>query len=459
MTIATPFARRIAGVFATRVVRFALGFATSFLLARVLGPGGRGAYYLVSLTPTTLTTMGQFGLPSAMSFFAGRGRSTRRLQAIGLLLTIGLSLALLLGTLAVLPWLEQTILKAAPDDLLRLALLSLPFQFLASFAGAILIGRQVMRNYNLILVGVSIATLALILLLVGVLRLGVFGAVLANLIVAGGAAVATMYELRRLNREERHADARPSIRVGELLSYGLKIYPASITSFFSYRADVFIMSALLGDPRPIGLYSLAVSMAELTFFVPDSVSTVFFPHIAGAERADADSVAPVVTRFTVLITSLSVVGLIPAAFAAVYLIVPSFSDSIPAFLIIMPGIVALSVSKILSSYVGGLGMPLRVALASAAALILNVIANLILIPMVGFVGASIASLISYSAHALMLVTTASRLSGRPALSFVVPTRGEWDRLATGIRELYALRKRRPRDGKPSEPGPDDAGDA
>jgi O-antigen/teichoic acid export membrane protein len=446
VTIATPFAQRIAGVFATRVVRFVLGFATSFLLARVLGPGGRGAYYLVSLTPTTLANLAQFGLPSAMSFFAGRGRSTRKLQAIAFVLAIGLSVTLLLATLAVLPWLEETILKAAPDDLLRLALFSLPFQFLASFAGAILIGRQVMRNYNVILVVQSVLTLVLIVLLVGILGMGVFGAVLANLILAGAAAAATMNELRRMNRDEPEAERRPSIRVGELVAYGAKIYPASITSFFSYRADVFLLSALLGDPRPIGLYSLAVSMAELTFFVPDSVSTVFFPHIAGSERREADSMAPVVTRFTVLITSLSVIGLIPAAFAAVYLIVPSFSASIPAFLIIMPGIVALSVSKILSSYIGGLGLPLRVALASGAALVLNVVANLILIPIFGFVGAAIASLISYSAHALMLVTIASRLSRRPALSFVIPTGAEWARLVTGIREVYALRRGRPPEG-------------
>ena len=440
MTIATPFARRIAGVFATRVVRFVLGFATSFLLARILGPGGRGAYYLVSLTPTTLATLGQFGLPSAMSFFAGRGRSTRTLQSLGFLLAIGLSVTLLLGTLAALPWLEQTVLRAAPDDLLRLSLFSLPFQFLASFAGAILIGRQVMRNYNVILVVQSVLTLGLIALLVGVLRMGVFGAVLANLILAGVTAAATMNELRRMNRHDHEPEGRPTIRVGELLAYGAKIYPASITGFFSYRADVFLLSALLADPRPIGLYSLAVSMAELTFFIPDSVGTVFFPHVAGSDRGDADSLAPAVTRFTVLITSLSVIGLVPAAFAAVYLIVPSFSASIPAFLIIMPGIVALSVSKILSSYVGGLGMPLRVAVASGVALVLNVIANLFLIPIFGFVGASIASLISYSVHAFMLVTISSRLSGRPALSFVIPTRAEWVRLVTGIREVRALRK-------------------
>ena len=45
MTLSSPFARRIAGVFTTRVARFLLGFVTSFLLARILGlPAGESTH-------------------------------------------------------------------------------------------------------------------------------------------------------------------------------------------------------------------------------------------------------------------------------------------------------------------------------------------------------------------------------------------------------------------------------
>ena len=70
-----PFARRVAGVFTTRVAQFGIGIATSFLLSRLLGPEGRGAFALAILVPSTLFALGQFGLPSAFSFFAGRGRT------------------------------------------------------------------------------------------------------------------------------------------------------------------------------------------------------------------------------------------------------------------------------------------------------------------------------------------------------------------------------------------------
>ena len=166
MTLSSPFVRRIMGVFATRVVRFALGFVISFTLARILGPTGRGIYSVATLTPTTLVNLGQFGLPNAFSFFAGRGRSGARLLVLGLLLSGVLSVALLGATLLALPYLADTVLRAAPYELLLLAVVTIPFQLVAAFAGATLIGRQTMRNYNLILIGQSVLMVILIVALV-----------------------------------------------------------------------------------------------------------------------------------------------------------------------------------------------------------------------------------------------------------------------------------------------------
>ncbi len=435
MTAASPFARRVAGVFATRIVRFGLGFVTSFLLSRILGASGRGIYAVATLTPTTLVTLGQFGLPSAFSFFAGRGRSGTKLKWMSLLLATVLSVLLVGATLLALPFLETNVLQAAPDELLRLAIITIPFQFLASFAGATLIGRQTLRNYNLILVAQSVAMVGMIALLVGVLHLGVRGAILATIFVSAGSALATILDLHRSTAHNPEEEGRRGVRLGELTSFGAKIYPASLAGFFGYRADVFILSAILADARAIGLYSLGVSLAELAFFVPDSVSTVFFPRVASLDRRSADEMAANISRFTVLITLLSVAGLVPAAFAAVYLVLPDFVGSLPAFLILLPGIVALTVAKVLSSYVSGLGIPLQVAVASGTALIVNVVANLILIPLLGIQGAALSSLISYTVNAVMLLTIASRLSQRRPRDFVVPTGAEWRRLIDGGRQL------------------------
>ena len=440
-----PFASRVAGVFLTRVGRFVISFVTSLLMARLLGPAGRGAFYLATLTPTMLVALGQFGLPSAISFFAGRGRAAATLERISYGLAVALSAILLFCALIAMPWLETTVLKATAPELVRIALVSVPFQFLASFAGATLIGKQRLRNYNLILVGQSAVNLAALAIVVGVLGLGVPGAVVVNVAVASATAIAVAVELRRNAAVDASA---LGVRAGELFGYAARVYPASVTSYFSYRVDVFLLSALLADAAALGLYSLAVSLAELTFFVPDAVSLVFFPRVASSERRTADELAPMVSRFTVLVTILSVAALVPAGFAAVHLLLPAFTGSLTAFVVIMPGVIALSVAKVLSSYINGLGLPTPVAVVSTAALVVNVVGNLLLIPRLGIVGAAAASLISYSAHAAMLVAISSRLAGRSPLAYLVPGRSEADRLVTGV--SHALGRRR---GGPDEPAP------
>ena len=441
MTLETPFARRVMGVFATRVVRFALGFVISFTLARILGPTGRGIYSVATLTPTTLVNLGHLGLPNAFSFFAGRGRSGARLLALGLLFSIALSIVLLGFSLLALPLLADTVLRAAPLELLLLAIVTIPFQLVAAFAGATLIGRQTMRNYNLILIGQTILMVVLIVGLVGIADLGVTGAVVATIVVALATAAATTLELRRSIAADPEDAARPGVRIRELGGFGAKIYPASLAGFFGYRADVFLLSALLGDPRAIGLYTLGVSLAELTFFVPDAVSTVFFPRVAGMERESADEKVASVTRFTVLITLIATVLLIPAAFVAVNVVLPDFRDSLAPFLVLLPGIICLTVAKVLASYVGGLGIPLRVALASGSALGVNIVANLLLIPQLGMMGAALASLVSYTLNATLLLTIASRLSRRPPLEFILPTGAELRRLRDGLREAFSMLRR------------------
>ncbi len=441
MSLSTPFARRVMGVFATRVVRFALGFVISFTLARILGPTGRGIYSVATLTPTTLVNLGQLGLPNAFSFFAGRGRSGARMLMLGLLLSGALSVALIGITLLALPALADSVLRAAPYELLLLAIVTIPFQLVAAFAGATLIGRQTMRNYNVILIGQSILMVVLIVGLVGIADLGVTGAVIATIVVALATAVATTLELRRSIAADPEDATRPGVRIRELGSFGAKIYPASLAGFFGYRADVFLLSALLGDPRAIGLYTLGVSLAELTFFVPDAVSTVFFPRVAGMERESADEKVASVTRFTVLITLIATVLLIPAAFLAVNVVLPDFRDSLAPFLVLLPGIICLTVAKVLASYVGGLGIPLRVALASGSALGVNIVANLLLIPPLGIMGAAVASLISYTLNATLLLTIASRLSRRPPLEFILPTAGELRRLRDGLGEAGTMLRR------------------
>lgn len=440
-----PFVRRVAGVLATRVAQFIIGFGSSLIIAKLLGPEGRGAYVAVLLVPGTLFALGQLGLPSAINYVAGRGGSIRDLVRWSVLLTIVFSLTIVATTLALLPILESSILRAAPAPLVRLVLLTVPISALATLGGSILYGRQAIRPYSIILVGQSIGGLTGIVVLVGILDLGVQGAIVTSIVVGLVGAIAVLREVLRLGRIDPGSEP---VSMRGLLGYGLKLYPASVTSYFSYRADIYLLQVLLSAPgRAVGLYSYAVTLAELVFYIPDSVSTIFFPHVSGSSEETADRQVGLVTRFTILLTLCAAVALIPAAWLLFVIVLPSFGDALPAMLVLLPGVISLSLSKILTSYVSGRGRPGPVSVAAVAALSINIAANLVLIPSLGIIGAALASLLSYASHATIMLIVTSRMAGQSARSLLVPGRAELDRLATGLRELAGLAGARMRRGR------------
>ena len=83
----------------------------------------------------------------------------------------------------------------------------------------------------------------------------------------------------------------------------------------------------------------------------------------------------------------------------------------------------------LAGYLTGLGRPVPVGVAATLAVLANIVVNIVVIPVWGIVGASAASLLSYSLNAAILVFFASRASGHSLLDFVVPRPADAKRLA------------------------------
>jgi O-antigen/teichoic acid export membrane protein len=184
---------------------------------------------------------------------------------------------------------------------------------------------------------------------------------------------------------------------------------------------------------------MAVRIAEMTFYVPDSISAMLYPAISASNRAEADRLAPAVSRMAMLTTFIAAVAVVPAGFVMIWgFLKPEYQAAFPALVVIMPGILALSLSKVLSSYVSGLGRPIATAVAGFANLGVNLVANVLLIPRWGIVGASAASLISYSCHASILLFVSSRWAKVSPLAFIVPRRGEFERIWRMIAGVLAV---------------------
>jgi len=404
-------------VFFTQATAATIGIVNGFVLARVLGPSAKGDFYLLTLVPETLMVLLQLGLPQAFGFFAARGQ-TLGINAKTVTLALALALPTLAVTIALLPVLQESIFDDLASAEIILPLLALPLILNGSFTLNVIIGRRQVTWYSAVSIGGSLVGLVLYVVLVGVLGLGLRGALVAYLLLALVQATARL--VASVAAERRNRDpGRLTYR--QLFRYGLPFYPGSLTQYYSYRADIYLIAWLLVDASAaLGFYSMAVSMAELVFFVPNAVSTTFFPHVAESTREEADRMVPTVARVTILASAAAALALVPAAVILISVLLPAFRPSLPALFVLLPGVVALSNTKVLRGYVSGLGRTGLTSIVAIAAFALNIVVNLILIPRYGIIGAAFASLISYSASSIAYSVIAARLSKARLRDFWLP---------------------------------------
>jgi len=420
-TSVESFSGRVLVLFTTSVITTGIGIVNGFMLARFLGPSGKGDFYLLTLLPVTIMVLLQLGLPQALGFYTARGQ-TIGISAQTVVLTAALCIPALAATLALLPVLRATILDFLDPGQIILGLSVLPLALNATFTTGILLGRQAVRWYSLVNIGLTVVGFGVYVLLVGVLGFGLIGALWAALLVSAIGAVGYFIGTAR-GVGNIPQTARVSFR--ELFRFGLPLWPGTLTQFFALRVDVYLLAWLLASPSaPLGYYSMAVTMAQLVFFLPNAVSTVFFPHVAGSTREDSDRQVAMVSRITLITTAGVAAALVPVATILIHLVLPAFDEALPAFYVLLPGVVALSLTKVLSSYVAGVGMTGWTSVINVGALVLNVIANLLLIPRLGIVGAAAASLISYSASALAFTILATRLAHASVADFWIPRWGD-----------------------------------
>lgn len=418
-TEGSRFSDRVLVFFLTQVVTAGLVLFNGFFIARLIGPSGKGDYYLLTFLPLTMMVLGQLGLPQAFTFFSARGR-TRGLITRSLVLTGLIAIAVLMATLALLPALQATILHGLEATAILVPLLAFPFLLNANFTTGIVVGRQAAMGMAVVYISISVSATALVLILAGVLGLGLWGAliayVLTAVITAGGFLVCARVVIRAVPEAE-------SVTFGGLLRYGLPFFPGTLSQFLAARVDVYLLAWLLISPSaPLGYYSMAVAIAEIVYLFPNAVSTFFFPHVAGAAREDSDRQVAMVSRVTLLLTGAVALALVPMAAIAIPFLLPGFEPALPALYILLPGVVAISVSQVVSGYVAGLGRPGLTSAVSISSLVTNVILNLILIPRFGILGASAASLVSYTLSSIVYSVIASRLTGQRARDFWVPRR-------------------------------------
>ena len=193
--------------------------------------------------------------------------------------------------------------------------------------------------------------------------------------------------------------------VGPLASYGLTQLAALAPTTFNAQLGQLVLSQTV-PPADLGRYAIAVSLTLLPMPLVSAIGNVAFPRLAALG---------VVTEATRRLQFLAVIGsaaiasviLLPLG-AVAYWMVPlifgaGYRGAVPLLWLLIPGAIFAACGQVVGDLLRGGNQLAAVAWAQGPAAVFLVVLLIVLLPVIGVMGAAISSTVAYGiALALML---------------------------------------------------------
>jgi O-antigen/teichoic acid export membrane protein len=380
-----------------QVVRLVLGVITSVLVARALGPSGQGYAAYILLVFTLLGGFGHLGLNNAVMYFRKRqGIDPAKLHNVNLT-ALGV-LALLIAVLVIGLRITGLVLVDYGPVFVLAGLLMVAADFTYINENAWFISDERIKQSNRYNITVFLIKSGVILLLWSTGSLTPLSFFLTTaLALAANAA----YVHLRLGMGFRPAWDWHLLR--SEFRYGGIIYFASGFAFLHYRVDQFMIRQIM-DTASLGIYTVAMNLAELLFLIPVSITTALTGRLYNVDTPDECKQITAITARTTLYVcgGLAIIG-IPASLLIPVVYGPAYYGAVHPTMILLAGVAFASVARVAAPYYLTSGKPGIHLMITFFTLLLNVGLNLWFIPLWGIAGAAWASSISYLLYGLYYV--------------------------------------------------------
>lgn len=393
------YKKNIASNFITQIITSALAFVVSIIVSRVLGPEGKGvaAYFLLFFT--TIGQYGHFGITYATPYFSKKteydGEEVFNNNfSYTITMCIITSLIILLGRYFKLIFTEYNYF------MIFLGIFTLTFTMIMEFLSTFYIANERIIEVNRINLESNLLKLFAIFILWITSTLNIY----TYLLILAFPLIFNTISLIR-NLKVNFNFALNKILLKKEFKFGLTIYLATLFIFMNYKIDQFFIKFMLGEGQ-LGVYSVAVSLAELLFLIPGSVAGAILGRLynmsndSPEERRRLTSGTIKVTfyvTFILMVAGIICTSLIPLIYGEAY------SGAILPTIILFLGILFASIGKISASYFQSSGEPKIHLYITFLVFLVNIILNSALIPLVGIAGAAIASSVSYTVYGIAYV--------------------------------------------------------
>lgn len=389
-----PARRQLRDLFflvAGNLFKIALGFATSSIIFRALGPNDAGRLTLTLSLVGLLSIVGEFGLRDAAVNYISGFMPTRPDDAYAVGRTFFLS-KIFLSALASAVGIFGAGLIAAqfyPDarvqDLIQLGALSLFTSGLLAFALVIL---EAQKNFAIIgwlntIQAVVRAVLIIALFLTQ--NISLFALILLEALIP---LIVFIYSLRFIPRAFLILRRPFFEHFGTLFHFTKWIAVAAFGSAIFLKLDVLMLSYYRA-PAQVGLYAVALALVTRLDILKNAVLTTAFPD--ACRRAGPDELRAFIFQ-SIKLTALASLALLPlfaiGAPLIEWLYGTEYSAAIPAFYLLFTGfIIGLNAAPV-AFVLYPLNRPRWIAASDLLQLAFNAGVNFLLIPPFGIIGAA-----------------------------------------------------------------------
>lgn len=382
--------------YGTELLNSALLFVNGVLIARLLGPDGRGRYAVLVLVPVTCYAIGHLGFFQGLVHGSIKERASLPVRALHALIMAGALGVVLMGVAALVfrtGWLGQ--FETASPVTVALAVAGLPMMLLNHFAQAILLGRDDLARRNILrLLEPAVYFGGSLVLLIGMgLGLpGAMGAWIASHWVVGFVSLSWLVPMAA------EVGFRPDWRrLLQDLRFGLESFGGAVAIFLLHRQDQALVAYFLDD-ADVGNYAVAYSLIMMMGILPNAIQAAFLPKVTSAWYGDGgrEEMTPFVCRVMVAISTVLGLGAVVVIRPLVRLFYgEAYLPAVPPFLVLLPGVIVLAGLSALHSAMQARSAQRWVSVGAALALVANVLLDIWWIPRFGIVGAAAASMVAY----------------------------------------------------------------
>lgn len=403
----SDFVRKVGETYVTQIMRTALSVATTVLVARMLGPEGRGLYAVAAIIGALGVQFGNLGLHASNTYFVAKNPSCAR-QLMGNSLVAGFGFGSLISIVLCLVFRSYPDIARIPWILQVLALFSIPLGLTYLLMQNLLVGLHRVRPYNLIeLVNKAVPTLLLLaLILVHAVSVpAVFGTTLLAL------TASCAWILSALRKQ---GSPRVSLALFQAnLSYGMKSYLTCFFGFVVLRTSLLLVQHILGAEQ-VGYYSIAATMADTIALLTTVIGLILFPKLSAVPDIAAKLA---LTRRAVAGTVLLLLPLIVVASLLAKPLVKmvfgsAFAPASLSFVLLMPGTFFIGIHTVTVQFLNSVGYPVSVVAVWAFVAVASIGLNLWAIPRYGIAGAAVVSSICYFLACLLVVLLVMRYGQR-----------------------------------------------